>query len=118
MFYLISQIAVFLLITGLLGVALGWLVRSINARAEVDALERRMQVQLRDMRNRAAGAARGGTSQELAEAMRVQQQLRHQVAKLQGLVEQREKEIAHLRRLLGDQRSSRTAEGAEAPKGQ
>jgi hypothetical protein len=103
-FYLLGQIAVCLLLTAVMGMALGWLVRGISARAEVTALEQRMQVQLRDLRNRAA-AERPASAKAQDEAARVQQQLRLQLVKLQALVDQRDKEIAYLRRMVGDQRS-------------
>jgi hypothetical protein len=113
-FYLIGQIAVFLMLTAIIGLAVGWLVRGINARAEIDAIKRQAQVQMRDVRNRAAASARSDQSTQLTDAARVNQQLRHQVVKLQGVVEQRDKEIAHLRHLLGDRRSARGGGGGAA----
>lgn len=111
MFYLIGQIAVFLMLTAIIGLAIGWLVRGINARAEIDAIKRQSQVQMRDVRNRAAASARSDQSTQLSDAARVNQQLRHQVVKLQGVVEQRDKEIAHLRHLLGERRSAKGGGG-------
>jgi hypothetical protein len=121
MFYLMGQIAVCLLLAALLGAAVGWLVRSINARGEIESLRRRTQIQLRDLRSRAAAvdtsaepaaqaSAEDAASREAErrDAARLQQQLRHQVGKLQALVDQRDKEISHLRRVLGEQRDSRT----------
>ncbi len=117
MLYVMGQVIVCLMLTAILGLLTGWLARGFNSRAEVSALRRQTQIQLRDMRNRSLAAARSVQMQQAGDHSRQQQQLRAQVLKLQALVEQREKEIAHLRRLLGDARGRRGSGSGDAPPG-
>lgn len=115
MWYIIGQVLICLLLTAVLGVLAGWLARGYHARAELASMQRQLQRQARDLRNRAAPTAPTApvtppaptpaprTSTPDADS-RAQQQLRHQLVRLQGQVEQREKEIAYLRQVIGDQR--------------
>lgn len=97
MLYIIGQVLVCLMLTAALGALAGWLVRGYHARAELSSMQRQLHRQARDLRSRGARADDKGDP-------RAQQQLRHQLVRLQAQVEQRDKEIAQLRQVLGEQR--------------
>ncbi|MEM9387161.1 MAG: hypothetical protein AAGA68_19015 [Pseudomonadota bacterium] len=108
MLYIIGQVLVCLMLTAALGALAGWLVRGYHARAELSSMQRQLHRQARDLRSRGASAS------DKADP-RVQQQLRHQLVRLQGQLEQREKEIAALRRVLGDERPASSGEQGTSP---
>ena len=108
MFYVMGQVLVCMVLTAMIGLLAGWLARGYNARAEVAAVKRRAQLQARDLRNRATNAQRAAErtrEPEDAAPGQPEQELRAELDRLKSLVNQREKEIAQLRRVLGEQRS-------------
>ncbi|MEO0422429.1 MAG: hypothetical protein AAF184_08860 [Pseudomonadota bacterium] len=108
MLYIIGQVLVCLMLTAALGALAGWLVRGYHARAELSSMQRRLHRQARDLRGR--GATPGDNAHP-----RAQQQLRHQLVRLQAQVEQRDKEIAQLRRVLGEERPPESPKASAAP---